>query len=519
MLDQRDVVEAPPGGAVLARTVMHALIVEDDDNDAMLVVRQLAKMPYEVRHLRVWTLPDLREQLATGDWDVVLVDYKLSGFDALDVIKVVQTMRADLPVIVVSGKVGEDTAVGTMIAGARDYVMKDNLRRLGPAVERELAAAEGARERRRVEAELAETRHREDVVINNAPIVFFAVNRAGEFTLTSGRALRSVGLNPGDNVGRRVLDLYADIPGVREHIKRVQAGESGTAEVSVRDVVLQISYVPTWAEDGSPNGFSGVGVDVTDQVKARTELQRSQEHLAAAVATSKQQAAELSRSNTELAKFAYVASHDLQEPLRKVSSFCQLLQDRYGDQLDPRAREYIRYAVDGALRMQELILALLEWSRVGNAAEVVAEVDCNDALHEALRNLEAAAEESQAKITAEHLPVVEGTRARMVQLFQNLIGNAIKFRGKRPLTIHVAAQRAGEGWRFSVSDNGIGIEPQYQERIFEVFQRLHTRDEYPGTGVGLSLCKKIVESRGGRMWVESQPGEGSTFLWVWPGGD
>jgi light-regulated signal transduction histidine kinase (bacteriophytochrome) len=230
----------------------------------------------------------------------------------------------------------------------------------------------------------------------------------------------------------------------------------------------------------------------------------------------KSQAAELSRSNAELAKFAYVASHDLQEPLRKVSSFCQLLQERYADQLDERAREYIHYAVDGAQRMQQLLLSVLEWSRIGSAPEPKDEVDCGDALQEALANLQSTIEESGAEVTCEDLPVIRGGRSRNVQLFQNLLSNAIKFRQGLSPRIHVGAQRTAEGWRFSVSDNGIGIAAEYQEQIFEVFQRLHTRDEYPGTGVGLAVCKRIVESRGGRIWVESRPGGGSTFIWTSP---
>jgi len=357
---------------------------------------------------------------------------------------------------------------------------------------------------------------RAELVIENAPIVLFAVNRGGELTLSEGSALKSMGLAPGENVGRPFLDVFGDVPRIREHFKRAQAGESGFIQAPVGNVVLRISYTPTSTLDGLSNGFSAIGVDVTDQVRAESELQRSQTRLAVTLEKAKNQAAELSRSNAELAKFAYVASHDLQEPLRKVSSFCQLLQERYADQLDERAREYIHYAVDGAQRMQQLLLSVLEWSRVGSAPEPKEEVDCGDALQEALTNLQAAIEESGTEVTCEHLPVIRCGRARIVQLFQNLLSNAIKFRQGPAPSIHVGAQHTAEGWRFSVSDNGIGIAAEYQEQVFEVFQRLHTRDEYPGTGVGLAVCKRIVESRGGRIWVESRPGEGSTFIFTCP---
>ena len=365
-------------------------------------------------------------------------------------------------------------------------------------------------------SDLRSAHGRAELVIENAPIVIFAVNRSGVLTLTEGSALKSMGLTAGENVGRPFLDVFGDVPGILEHFERAQTGASGVVQAPIGNVVLRICYSPTFTADGFPNGFSAIGVDVTDQVKAESELQRSQTHLAVTLEKAKNQAAELSRSNAELAKFAYVASHDLQEPLRKVSSFCQLLQERYAEQLDERAREYIHYAVDGAQRMQQLMLSVLEWARVGNAPVTQEEVDCTAALHEAMANLQSAIEESGAQVSCAQLPVIRCGRTRIVQLLQNLLSNAIKFRRDRAPVIHVSAQRTDEGWCFSVADNGIGIAEEYQEQVFEVFQRLHTRDEYPGTGVGLAVCKRILESRGGRIWVESLPGQGSTFSWTCP---
>jgi chemotaxis family two-component system sensor kinase Cph1 len=224
----------------------------------------------------------------------------------------------------------------------------------------------------------------------------------------------------------------------------------------------------------------------------------------------KQAMEELERSNAELERFVYVASHDLQEPLRMVSSFIQLLERRYKDKLDADANDFINYAVGGAGRMQELLNDLLVYSRVGTHAKPFARTDMEAVLEAALDNLQVTIEESKARVTHDPLPALIADEGQMVQVLQNLISNAVKFRGKKPPRIHVSAEQRDSEWVFSVKDNGIGIEPQHFDRIFLIFQRLY-REEYPGTGTGLAIAKKIVELHGGRMWVESQPGKGSTF--------
>jgi light-regulated signal transduction histidine kinase (bacteriophytochrome) len=225
---------------------------------------------------------------------------------------------------------------------------------------------------------------------------------------------------------------------------------------------------------------------------------------------------ELERSNAELEQFAYVASHDLQEPLRMISSYTQLLLRRHGDRFEGDAREFMDFVIDGAARMKRLIEDLLAYSRIGRHGGEFQPTDCGLMFRKAMANLRSRIESSGATVTSGALPNLMADELQLVQLFQNLISNAIKFKGAQPPVVHVTAVEQPEGWVFAVRDNGIGMEAQYFERIFMMFQRLHSKAEYPGTGIGLAICKKVVDRHGGRIWVESRPGSGSTFYFLLP---
>jgi light-regulated signal transduction histidine kinase (bacteriophytochrome) len=275
-----------------------------------------------------------------------------------------------------------------------------------------------------------------------------------------------------------------------------------------------------------PRQWSSFEVDLLQQLANQIAIALSQAQL---LESEVRQREELVRSNTELQQFAYVASHDLQEPLRMVTSYLQLLEKRYQDKLDSRADQFIAYAVDGANRMKALIQDLLSYSRVSTHGQPFELVDVNRILASAIANLEFLIDETGAVITRDSLPQLKADATQLTQLFQNLISNGIKFRreGISPqIQINVIRREWVHGrtamgeslgeWIFSVRDNGIGIEPQYSDRIFVIFQRLHGRGKYPGTGIGLAICKKIVERHGGRIWIESEVGRGTTFYFTIP---
>ena len=312
-------------------------------------------------------------------------------------------------------------------------------------------------------------------------------------------------------VGRSVKDVShpADRDLTDRERARVHEGELDSVRFEKRYVrkdgrTVWVELAIALARD--PHGHPQYEIAMFDDI---TERKNAEAALAAAHE-------ELKRSNAELEQFAYVASHDLQEPLRMVSSYTQLVMKRYGERLDGEAKEFMAYVVDGAARMKQLIEDLLAYSRVGTKGREPRSVPAGNALTRALTNLQAAIAESGAEITHDPLPTVSADEPQLAQLFQNLIGNALKFKGSQKPHIHVEVVDNPSSWEFHVKDNGIGIEPQYFERIFMLFQRLHTKGDYPGTGIGLAICKKVVERHGGRIWVESEPGRGSSFNFTLP---
>ena len=467
-----------------------------------------------------------------------------------------------------------------------------------------------------------------ETVINNVQAIIFAINPQGFFTYSGGKELETIGVKPGQSVGKSIFDLHRNLPEVHDAFRKALRGEvAKTSDMEVAGILFDSIYQPVFDEEHRVISVTGISMNVAEQRKQQNALRETRDYLenligyanapiivwtpqyritrfnaafealtgrraeevlggpldilfpeeqvdrsmsliretlsgdrwesveieiqhvdrsvrtvlwnsatildkdgltpVATIAQGQDITArkevekglaraleEVNRSNRELEQFAYVASHDLQEPLRMVSSFTQLLSQRYADQLDDKARKYIEYAVDGAVRMQRLINDLLTYSRVNTQGGSPSRTDAGRVLGEALHNLSSAIGESGAIISSGMLPEVQVDPTQLLQLFQNLLSNAIKFRAAETPEIRVTACDAGSEWMFSVKDNGIGIDPKYADRIFVIFQRLHTRREYPGTGVGLAVCKRIVERHGGKIWYASTAGSGTTFYFT-----
>jgi PAS domain S-box-containing protein len=301
-------------------------------------------------------------------------------------------------------------------------------------------------------------------------------------------------------------------------LRAVQEREERIVHVQPRDRAAfdaTLTAAPISDRAGSVVGIRWLLRDITEQKRTEAALRKLNEELERRVEA---RTAELRRSNQELQQFAYVVSHDLQEPLRMVRSYVQILAERYRGRFDADADEFIGYTVEGATHMQQLIVDLLEYSRVQTRERETKATECEEILTYVLSNLRTAIEESGAVVTHDPLPVVFVDASQLRQVSQNLLGNALKFRSQEPPRIHIAAERRGEHWVFSVRDNGIGIDPRQAERIFGIFQRLHTRREYSGTGLGLAICRRIIENHGGRIWVESELGKGATFYFALPVG-
>ncbi len=362
--------------------------------------------------------------------------------------------------------------------------------------------------RKEAEKFLAQMEGKYRGLLEAAPDAMVVVNQAGEIVLLNIQAEKQFGYRRNELLGQKVKNIIPE--GFAERL--VADGLRSKADALAQQIGTGIELHGR-RKDGSEFPIelmlsplaSDNGILVTSAIRDITKRKKAEVHLM-------QKMDELNRSNEELGQFAYIASHDLQEPLRMVASYTQLLARRYKGKLDADADEFIAFAVDGASRMQRLIQDLLLYSRVQTKGMELRETSSEEAFERALRNLRGSIEESGAVVTHDALPNVQADEMQLAQLFQNLVGNAIKYQGPGIPKVHVSAKmNGGDKWMFSVKDNGLGIDPQYFDKIFGMFQRLHKREEFAGTGIGLAICKKIVERHGGNIAVESQPGHGSTF--------
>jgi PAS domain S-box-containing protein len=352
----------------------------------------------------------------------------------------------------------------------------------------------------------AAVKERYQLLFEDAPVAYHEVALDGVVVAVNKAECELLGFEREAMIGRPVWDFVA--PAEREISREaVQRKLAGTGPLPVFERLYARSDGTVLRLEVHENRMHGAkedAVGIRSALLNITGRKEKEEELA-------RRTAELARSNAELEQFAYVASHDLQEPLRMVASYTQLLARRYKGKLGPDADDFIAFAVDGAARMSQLINDLLAYSRVGSRKGEFRPTSADAALASALTNVRVAIKDSAAVIHHAPLPTVYADPVQLVQVFQNLLGNAMKFRNGAPPEIGVACEETPEEWCFSVRDNGIGIDPKYADRIFQVFQRLHNKEEYPGTGIGLATCKKIAERHGGRIWVVSQPGQGAAF--------
>lgn len=365
-------------------------------------------------------------------------------------------------------------------------------------------------ERRSMEVALAQARALIRTLIDNLPDRIYVKDADSRIVLGNVAYARALGTdNPEEIVGKTDFDFRPQEVAASYRADELAIMQSGTPLINQEQRHtdktgatrwMLVTKAPWCDSQGKIVGIVGISRDITEIKQAQGELQRY--------------AAELERSNQDLQQFAYVASHDLQEPLRMVAGYTNLLSRRYKDQLDKDAAEFISFIVDATSRMQTLVQDLLAYARVETQAQPLVPTELEPVLAQTLTNLQVAIRERGAVITHDPLPRVLGDERQLVQLFQNLISNAVKFCKDKAPEVHVSTKPSEHEWIISVRDNGIGIEPQYAEKIFQIFQRLHSKGEYPGTGIGLAICKKIVERHGGRLWVESVPGQGATFFFT-----
>jgi PAS domain S-box-containing protein len=499
------------------RRVLKVLLVEDSATQAHVRRSQLLRHGFEVEVLT--RLTEVLKRLATGGVDVTLLDLTLPDSSGIDTFFAVHAAAEELPIVILSADDDEDVALQAMKGGAQDYLIKG--RATPDAIARCLYYAV---ERNQIEAELRHNEKLTRLILENSYDAFWAVDNTGEIIGWNKQAENTFGYSRDDVIGKTLADTIVPPRFLESHLKTMEevltTGQSRIlnrrAEIILRrndDSEVPVELVVFPVQIGEIRTYCAFAHDITERKQIEERTQRLNEELEHRV---EERTQALVQSNAQLQQFAKIASHDLQEPLRSIEGYANLLAKRYKGKLEKDGDEFIQFILDGTGRMIELIQSVLLHSSISSEVKSTCEVDIRKVIKEVLQNLKAAIEESQTTVEVADMPVVVANRSEMVQLFQNLIGNAIKYRGERKPVIKVGWEENVHEIVFSVEDNGIGIDPMYSEKIFNMFARLHGKTEFSGTGIGLAICKKIVETHGGRIWVQSQPGKGSIFLFTLP---
>ena len=486
------------------------LLVDDNESDRQLAALVLAGEFEHVDIDQVGTAAEFSAAMTGGLFGLVITECDLAWSDGLEVVELVRDLRPDCPVILFTAEAGTELFNDALRLSVDGFVPKssEGFVQLPSAVRSALFRA-----RRRALASAKDAPYRR--LVEGLPVGVVVSTPAGEILETNPAFTAMLGLSRPEDVTRRSFpDFFASAAAASTWSSQLEASRTvGNLDVQLRraDRSLMWVRISSWLVEDSRSGIRQIQsiVEETEEFHAaRDELARRSQALA--------------RSNAELEQFAYVVSHDLQQPLGMISSYLELLEDAVAGSLEGEARDFLDRAARGAERMQEMVNAVLGYARVDTRGREFGAVDLGGVVDEVVGELADAIAATHAKVTRDELPTVVADGAQLHQLLHNLLANALKFVGDRPPLVHVSAGDDGNQWRVSVRDNGIGIEPTSAQRIFVMFQRLHSPDEYPGTGIGLAICKRIVERHGGRIWVESQPHRGSTFIFTLPkrsGGD
>lgn len=496
---------------------MRVLVVEDSGTQAFLHKTILTRHGFEVES--VGTLAEVLRRLKRPGIDIVLLDLSLSDSAGLDTFFKVHAAAEEVPVVVLSSHDDEATALQALKGGAQDYLIK------GRARESDVSRClQYAFERSQIEVELRHSEKMTRLILENSYDAFWAIDDTGEIIGWNKQAENTFGFKRSEVIGRTLAETIV-LPRFLDSHERVMDemlnNPQGSRVLNRRaDILMQnkdgneipIELVVFPVQIGERQTFCAFAHDISERKELQERTRRLNEELERRV---QERTAELARSNAELQQFAKIASHDLQEPLRTIEGYAKLIDKRYRGKLDSDGDEFIDFILDGCSRMVQIIQGVLNHANIGTTdLKPVQVVDLGTTIEEVLRNLTFIIRETGARVEVGELPQVVANKSELLQLFQNLISNAIKYRGEVPPLIKISAEENVHEWVFSVEDNGIGIDPKYSEKIFDMFARLHGKTQYSGTGIGLAICKKIVETHGGRIWVQSEPGRGSIFLFT-----
>jgi PAS domain S-box-containing protein len=493
------------------------LLVDDSQENLISLEAALAGLGQDLVLAQSGT--EALRHLLEDDFAAILLDVKMPDMDGFQTAELIRSRRRSrhTPILFLTAYKSDEHLFRGYDLGAVDFLFKPivpEVLRSKVAVFVELSRNTTLLRRQAEVLGKAEQKFRS--LLEAAPDAMIISSDEGRISLVNTQVEVMFGLQRSALLNGSIQALVPEWSGLS-----ASAGGHKELKARRRDGTMfpaEISLSPLQTEEG-PLVISAIR-DITERKKAEDEIRSLNTRLEQHVAERTQQLLEsneaLRQSNDDLSQFAYAASHDLQEPLRMVSLYSQILERTYGNHLDQKAHQHIAFIVNGAQRMEMLLRDLLAYSQLGSLSEGPADaVDCMAVIQKVLLNLHASVEESRASITIDRLPTVRAHETRLVQLFQNLMGNAIKYHGSDPPKVHVAAERQEAHWLFSVQDNGIGIKPEYAQQIFGVFKRLHG-NTYQGTGIGLAICQRIVERYGGRIWVESTPGNGSVFYFTIP---